>query len=271
MNGGSISGNLVKSSSIAYVDSYGGLYVNNASATLTSVLIKDNGAYRIASAPGIFIDNGLLVMKNCYVVKNGYKDAEKDYSLSSVIIYAKGDTSVLDITDSTFESNGSEGIKGGCVIAVDESKLKINNSEFLNNATVDIISCDNSVVEITNSRFEGNAGRIFDGEVAEGSHFTDCTFSENTKFEDYNTFELFEGNKIAFNNCEFGNAVFNDRAFATFNGKAVASIFGEGSLSMILAILAIVASGVSIFLIVDMKKKLVPATADKTSESKDEE
>ena len=53
---------------------------------------------------------------------------------------------------------------------------------------------------------------------------------------------------------------------------AVASIFGEGSLSMIVAILALVASGVSIFLTVYYnKKKSVPVAANGASESDDDE
>ena len=51
----------------------------------------------------------------------------------------------------------------------------------------------------------------------------------------------------------------------------VASIFGEGSFSMIVSLVALIASGISIFLIVDMKKKLVPATANNTEENEDEE
>ena len=55
------------------------------------------------------------------------------------------------------------------------------------------------------------------------------------------------------------------------SASAAGSIFGEGSLSMIIALLALIASGVSIFLIVDMKKKLVPAAANNVAETKDEE
>ena len=50
---------------------------------------------------------------------------------------------------------------------------------------------------------------------------------------------------------------------------AVGSIFGEGSLTMIVAILALVGSGTSIFMIADLKKKLASVTANK--ESEDEE
>ena len=51
----------------------------------------------------------------------------------------------------------------------------------------------------------------------------------------------------------------------------VGSMFGEGSLAMIVAILSLVASGVSIFLFVDMKKKLVPVATNNAKETDDEE
>ena len=51
----------------------------------------------------------------------------------------------------------------------------------------------------------------------------------------------------------------------------VGSIFGEGSLSMIVSLFALIASGVLIFIIVDMKKKLVSAVANNTEENEDNE
>ena len=55
------------------------------------------------------------------------------------------------------------------------------------------------------------------------------------------------------------------------SGAGVGSVFGEGSLTMIVALLALVTSAVSIFLIVDIKKKLVPATVNSADESDDKE
>jgi hypothetical protein len=50
------------------------------------------------------------------------------------------------------------------------------------------------------------------------------------------------------------------------------SIFGEGSLTMIVALLALIASGVAIFLTVYYnKKKTAPVAADKEEETEDEE
>jgi hypothetical protein len=49
--------------------------------------------------------------------------------------------------------------------------------------------------------------------------------------------------------------------------KATGSVFGEGSPAMIIAILALAVAAVSIFLIVDMRKKLIPAAAKGAAEA----
>jgi hypothetical protein len=77
---------------------------------------------------------------------------------------------------------------------------------------------------------------------------------------------------LNFENCDFGNSTFNDRSKATFDGaEGVGSIFGEGSLAMILGFLALIVSGVSIFLVADTRKKLAFATANKTAETEAED
>jgi hypothetical protein len=54
--------------------------------------------------------------------------------------------------------------------------------------------------------------------------------------------------------------------------NSTASIFGEGSLAMIFALLALISSGVAIFLVVYYnKKKAVPVTADNAEETVEEE
>jgi uncharacterized membrane protein len=59
----------------------------------------------------------------------------------------------------------------------------------------------------------------------------------------------------------------------TTRGRALAgSLFGEGSLVMIISILALVVSVVSICLTIAFsKKKTAPASADTAAESKDQE
>ena len=65
----------------------------------------------------------------------------------------------------------------------------------------------------------------------------------------------------------------NDGASGVWWGTAAGtgSIFGNGSLAMIVALASLATSIVSICLVVDMKKKLAPAAADKATEADDDE
>jgi hypothetical protein len=267
MNGGSISNNKVDHSGCFYGESYGGLFVSDASAELTDVLIKDNDLYGLSEGAAVFIKDGNMTMKNCYVLKNGYDGGPNGYRYATSIICAVGSSSVLDITDSTFENNGAEGYSSTKLFVVYDGTLKINNSEFINNCVTKLFLCDDALVEITKTGFKGNLGAVFEGEAKTGSHFTECTFSENTSLKNYVTFYFYNGNELNFENCDLGNSTFNDRSRATFDGKAgVGSIFGEGSLTMIFAIIALVASGVSIFLVVYYNKKKVVSVAVNSDE-----
>ena len=84
---------------------------------------------------------------------------------------------------------------------------------------------------------------------------------------------------MTFEDCEIDDdASFKNKNNATFitNGRAkslgVGSIFGESSLAMIVALLALIASGVAIFLVVYYnKKKAAPVTANNATEAEDEE
>jgi hypothetical protein len=117
-----------------------------------------------------------------------------------------------------------------------------------------------------------------DNDSSTAGVFTNCKFGAGTPFSEYYEFDFeFKNDEsgIIFEDCTFNNSPFNDKKAATFFGgnvsNTVASVFGEGSLTMIVAILALVASVVSIFFIVDMKKKLVSAAANNTAKNKDEE
>ena len=81
--------------------------------------------------------------------------------------------------------------------------------------------------------------------------------------------------------CDMGNSTHNELENIKFvdcenvpdvNTRRYDSIFGEGSLTMIVAILALVSSAVSIFLTVYYnKKKAAPIAANNAEETEDEE
>ena len=107
------------------------------------------------------------------------------------------------------------------------------------------------------------------------STFTDCKFSAGTPYDEDYKYDFQFGNEnanVTFVDCDFGKATFSNKNAATFVGGTVSnstgSIFGEGSLSTIIALLALIASGVAIFLTVYYnKKKAVPVAANGVAET----
>ena len=72
--------------------------------------------------------------------------------------------------------------------------------------------------------------------------------------------------------CDLGDTTFKDKSMVTFSDKAVGSIFGEGSLTKIFVIIALIDSVVSIYMIVLYKKKnAVSATANNAEETEGKE
>jgi hypothetical protein len=273
MNGGSVSNNTLWCSFMSVAWSSGGIYLNDAKAYLNNVEFADNifrgaeHAYGVA----IFSDDSDVIAENCTFKHNGYRNPKNNIWTPISVISVEGGS--FDIRNCLFEDNGTKEISNGPdMINIQGGTVRVSNSIFRNNSSSSAIFCNYGAVEVTDTVFEGTTGNVFRGEADEGSFFKNCTFSGNSTDTDYKTFAFGEDNALSFENCDFGDSTFNDRSYATFDGvSGTASIFGEGSLAMIVALLALIASAVSIFLIVDMKKKLIPVTADGTKETETED
>ena len=271
MNGGSISNNEMRCSFMSFISPYGSLYINDATAYLKDVEFINNAFSGNGSAYGVAIygEESTLIAENCTFKGNGNKKQVYQGATPNSVIYV--DDSSMEFTNCVFEENGTpDTVNGPRVIQLWSGTVKINTSVFRNNICDSVIFAIDGILQVSDSEFEGNIRSVFAGEVDEESFFKNCTFSGNTTNTNYKTFNFDDDNKLNFENCDFGDSTFNDRSLATFDGKTVGSIFGEGSLTMIVALLALIASCISIFLIVDMKKKLVPATANNTEETETE-
>ena len=278
MNGGSISNNEMRRDS--FVTPYGSLYFNDSTAYLKDVEFINNAfsGNGIAEGVAIYGESSVLVVENCTFKGNGNKNlVYQGASPDSVICIDEGS---MEFINCVFEEGGTpDTTSGPRVLAMWGGTVKITDSVFRNNICDSVIWSFEGILQISDSTFEGHTRRIFLGELDNGSYFKNCNFSKNTTSESYKTFEFDNGNQLTFENCEFGDATFNDTSRATFvnntaNGKSlrVGSIFGEGSLTMIVALLALIASGVCIFLTVYYnKKKAVPSIANNAEEAEDEE
>ena len=272
MNGGSISNNEMRRTFKSFSTPYGTLYLNDATAYLKDVEFINNAFSGNDSAYGvaIYVEESNLVAENCTFKGNGNKKLVYQGATPSSIICI--DEGSMEFINCVFEDNGTpDTTTGPEVIELWGGTVKVSNSIFRNNISSSVIWSYEGILQVSDSRFEGNTCSVFCREVDEGSYFKNCTFSGNTTNKNFKTFEFDDDNKLNFENCDFGDSTFNDRSLATFDGKAVASIFGEGSLAMIVSLVALIASVAAIVVNVSSKKKAVPAIANNEAESGDEE
>jgi hypothetical protein len=135
-----------------------------------------------------------------------------------------------------------------------------------------IFYLDETEADIKGVTVTGNASIILDVENDSAKvTLTECTLGDNEPVRD--EFDVIVDNEgtLVMSDCDMGDTTFENKKYVDFgNGAGTGSIFGEGSLTMIVSLLSLVASGVAIFLIADMKKKLAPATANNTEENEDE-
>lgn len=277
MIGGSISNNTLYTSEFFFGTPYGGIYLNDSSAYLKDVVFEGNKfeGFDFSYGVAIYVDDGDLVAENCTFKGNGYKDASKKIWTPNSIVTIDGGSMTLN--DCVFEENGKGGTTGPDVISVfGGATVEINKSRFLNNVNDAIIFGVNGSIEVSECHFEGNTGYIFYGRKNGDAIFKDCNFVGAPTNTASKSFYLEKNSSLELNDCELGDSTFNDIGRVTIvdsaSAKRYGSIFGEGSLAIIVAFVALTASVASIVVNVSAnKKKAVPAAAKDAAEAEDEE
>ena len=122
---------------------------------------------------------------------------------------------------------------------------------------------------IKNSTFTDNKSSVLAQSNFATSCFEKCTFNNNEYPNDsLFDFSLYSDNKLIFRDCSMGDSTYPDHQmdqieFQDANGfvsARAASIFSEGSLTMIVAFVALIASVASIIVnLSSSKKKATPA------------
>ncbi len=292
MNGGCVSYNT------SYGAVYGGgVYVDEASAFLTDVTFQDNqGVKRSIHGAAVYVDDGTLEMDGCKVIGNGLmKTAGGDTCWGAYSIIDVSNGSKVTIKETKLLENGYaqetyasyNTLKYTAVISSTASYLTLEKCTLADNNQVYLILSEATVLNALDSDFTGNHSFAFYGNCAAGfnSAFTNCQFSYNEpmlKLDDTFFFNLSNAG-LSFVDCDLGDATFNNKSAAQFVdtknpvGKALltSSLFGDGSLTMIvaiLAILALIASVVAIGFCVTLRKKItVPVAANNAAEDKEDE
>ena len=290
MNGGSIANNLVKSVNVTWVYA-AGVYVSNSTASFHNVTFRNNHSggrteyerdqsetYSTYGA-AIHVNQGTVTIDECKFYDNAHKRG--NFLDADSMIFAKN--CEMTIKNTIFKGNGDvQHFTNGRfsiylkVKLIDTYKcdLTIENCQFINNSAFVLLDIDaKSYLDVSNTIFTDNISTVYrctTPSVTTTTTFTNCTFDRNSISDGSYSFELpTGGNPPTFVDCDLGNSSFNDRSRATIVDSNAAdgpgSILGEGSLTMIIALLALVTSAVSIGMTVaSNKKKSAPATEDET-------
>ena len=275
MKGGCVSKNA------SYNEVYGGgVYVEEAKAFLSNVTFSDNqGMHRSTHGAAIYVDDGVLVMEECSISGNGLasSSAEKERRVAfSIISLLNGSEATLKNT--TFSENGCgqetavsvNSFKYTTVINTVASYLTMEKCSFKANNQVYLIQSEATALNALDSDFTENNSFAFYGNCASGynSAFTKCKFDYNEPMLSLeHTFYFNTSNaSLSFVDCQLGKATFNNKNAAKFvyTGAQAGSVFGEGSLTMIVALLALITSAVSIFLTVYYNKRKAENNVEET-------
>ena len=280
MNGGSIANNMMTCMNVNLVYG-GGIYIEESTANFKNVTFQNNHSggrpvytrdktetYHSYGA-AIYADESIVNIDTCYFYDNGH---HRGNFLDTYCVISVKNDSEMTIKNTIFTGNGGAQhfTNGHSSVYIDtklfytnDSDLTIENCQFVkNNASILLEMTRTSYLNVSDTSFTDNNATIYSGSVASSatSSFVNCTFDRN--YTSGYSFEFAEGgNHPTFEDCNFGNSSFNNRSRATIVDTdapdGAGSIFGAGSLTMVIALLALIASGVCLVLIVDMKKKLV--------------
>ena len=189
------------------------------------------------------------------------------------------------------------------VFTLEDSKLYISGDSKISNNNVYYIvfAREDSSVYATDTTITDNTAMVmWSSEANENdNYFKNCTLNNNKLtsdkvevadgiFDDYNgesfyigVYENYKAIRIHFENCDMGDSKFDEWAIdyvkfvncknAPKNNPYGGSIFGEGSLTMIVSLIALIASIAAIVVNVSSKKKIAPVAANGAAEAENEE
>ena len=288
MNGGSLKNNYLNAFFGGTTE--GTIYVENSTAVLNSVLFFENScnytSEQYVHGVAVSLDgNAAVTLNDCTLEKNllvdtGYAD----------VFYCDDVGCVLTINNTTFTGNGvmvnyasrNDLYNYRASIFRGTGTVNINDCKFLDNHIGLVFmfeDCSNAKINVNNCDIINNMGQSETqlSEIVDTSAMFESGMSGNELIFTNCTIEGFfreingdpEGRvKITFRDCHFdrvrwgqfkNNCIFIDSSMP----QGVASIFSEGSLSMIVSLAALVTSIAAIGVcVMTNKKKSVPANAE---------
>ena len=275
MNGGSLRDNIADMTIVATIfgreTAYGaGIYAEESTVILENVTIQNNQFLNLLSKGAvIYAEDSDVSLNNCTVVSNGIVDKNAGWEGSMSIIH--NEDSAITIKNTKFSNNGCvvSNSSSPCLI-YGQGDLTIESCLFSENSAYHMIELYGHKLTVSDTSFVENYANVFYGygESDAIGTFDRCTFGNNASWNGYYSFKFaFNNSQLIFTDCYFGNSTFNDRSRVKFvdSTQALAgSLIGEGSLTMIVSITALIASvtAIGITLASNKKKKDTPETDD---------
>jgi hypothetical protein len=191
---------------------------------------------------------------------------------------------VLTLKDTDIKNNGRETTisnEPSALFGITGTLIMDNGCTVTGNNTVGLFSFYYSkycYANIRKTTFTDNTSQIFRYSAPDGDSysfaFTDCAFNNNKGSWNDCTFTRHEKVSVTFTDCDFGDSSFTDNAKTYFTfidsdaaePPAVGSLFGGGSLTLIISFAALVASTASILVNLTAKKKKTSLEEDMTEE-----
>ena len=275
MNGGSLRDNIADMTIVATIfgreTAYGaGIYAEESTVILENVTIQNNQFLNLLSKGAvIYAEDSDVTLNNCTVVSNGIVDKNAGWEGSMSIIH--NEDSAITIKNTKFSNNGCvvSNSSSPCLI-YGQGDLTIESCLFSENSAYHMIELYGHKLTVSDTSFVENYANVFYGygESDAIGTFDRCTFGNNASWNGYYSFKFaFNNSQLIFTDCYFGNSTFNDRSRVKFvdSTQALAgSLIGEGSLTMIVSITALITSvtAIGITLASNKKKKDAPETDD---------
>ena len=274
MNGGSLKNNIVIDGSAdsdhsmnSGVSYYGGaVYVEDSTAIFKGVEFKNNNICAKEYGAAIYADNSNVTIDECNFDSNGTWNKANGKDASKDVIH--GVDSSFTIKNSTFTNSESVDL-----FYFEDSALTMEGCKVTGNNVDEIFSFENSKADIKGVTITDNVSVvIYVDNDSKKVTMTECALNNNTPVDNAADIQVETKGTLAMIECDLGDTTFKDKSMVTFSDKLVGSIFGEGSLTTLFVIIALIDSVVSIYMIVLYKKKnAVSATANNAEETEDEE
>lgn len=250
MNGGSIDDSYMRAGELIliFITPHGAVHVEDATAILNQVTLTNNRSDDSDSeGVAVHAQNSTVMLNECIVSNNG-KVAE-----SVIAAY----DSKLTITNTEFTGN-NENDKLSYLIYLKNSELTMEGGKITDNKAGTLFHMENTQADIKDVTITDNASKvIYVDNSGKKVTMTNCTMGNNAPTDNKAEVQVVNQNTLVMNDCSLGDTTFENKSLV----GGVGSMVGEGSLTTIAAILALVVACVSISLTLTYikKKKNAPA------------